>query len=683
MHELAPGVLVRAPAWPVATLQPFALATAGEPTTAPACADLIARERKSLWALTAGDPRFMTALLLSSPSLYARVQRSRGPLAPPDRSARQMEAALYRCLARASTRATPAGLWAGVTMAGFGRAPHVTKAGGAVACAPDLRPWAALLAGLALRPDAVDCAAWRLAPTLREHAPGHWRWLAREADGTIVTRSVHADRALGEAFARLARCAPGTLATLGTSCAVPIGELRLLAQAGALVGGLRLPARFTDPAAALEEAADRLPCALRPAWMASASQVAEACAACATAAEAADAPGVAKALSMVRTALVALGESIGVASQVPSVPIRVDLRLPWRIAFGPATHAGLLSALAALESRWQHSPSPGLARWQRQLGALRHRMSAGSLPLGEPLPAAVGGDHAGEPDALSPWGALQFQPGRDGVLARIGGVDPSPWRPFARFHTLLGDDHGLQGWLAEAQARIEQVLDARIAELAFDFETNPNALCRPSLAPMVSPWSVEGLALAGARLRLHRGLPMLDVPGAGPLLAFASCAAVVPAGDPAIEAIAATGFDLPATAAAAEVRGQCAQSENGITRQAAVALENGVPLRPRACVISGRALDELLRLRAGARLQHWRALGRASGWADTVGVSIDGAPAVYVPAGSPTALSAALAGAPGARALRVEDALEGARLDTEDGAYAAEGVVAFARRLSR
>ncbi|HEY6036738.1 MAG TPA: lantibiotic dehydratase, partial [Kofleriaceae bacterium] len=113
-ERLAPVAIVRAAAWPLASLTSLVVDDAMV-----GYADRIELERQRLWALTAGSPTFMRALSLSNPTLAERVELVYADLAqrPRNKEVRHLETTLYRTLARAAGRPTPCDLWAGTTLA--------------------------------------------------------------------------------------------------------------------------------------------------------------------------------------------------------------------------------------------------------------------------------------------------------------------------------------------------------------------------------------------------------------------------------------------------------------------------------------------------------------------------------------------------------------------------------------
>lgn len=493
-YTLAPAAVIRAAAWPLDTLDGFG----GEGDYE----DVIARERARLWERTAGDPAFMKALALASPSLAMRMQTRAGPRETRDKRARHLDTSLYRYLSRAATCTTPHGLWAGVALARFGAEDQTIPATGRVDFTPDLVPFVAKIAEYSETARYRDSARYRLTPTLRMRAGGAWSFFSRSVGGEIELREVEANAGLDRLFERLGNAGTGSLDELAARAHVPRAALEQLQASGILVGGLSFPTRFTTPWEALAAAGEQLLGHDREAWRASVTQCSELCSRLAA--------------DFDRLSPFELAETRG---------LRCDLRLPYDVTLGPQTRTTLLDLLAA-------NDRPLTASTRERRVALLARLRQGPIAMGDEIPPLPPMDD----ELVNPWGCLVAR--LDGGIV---GIDDSPVRPFARHGALLGPE--ASAWPAELVSKLESEHGVVACELAVPFEGNPNVLARPNLTRQsFEPWGADGPDLRGAELRADSGALVVHIPSVGRVMVIAACSAVAVPCDPMAGPFAVMGF---------------------------------------------------------------------------------------------------------------------------------------------
>lgn len=272
--DLAPAAVVRVAGWPLETLERLAAPHIAEQAASVDAADevsLVAYEeayrqamddqRRYLWRVTAGDPRFRCALALSSPSLVSRLKDGTPP-ARRDKRTRHLEKSLYRYLARAVSRIEPYGLWIGVTLAEFcpSKFTQVSPRAPRTYVAPELGLFRDLLRALGQREPYRSRGPYRLNPTLQVVDEQHWCYARRETDGRLCWCDLPPSPAWKVLHGELASFPPASLPELRrrlaellpAKVAGPLLDFAL--EVGLLVGGLQLPAQFESPWGALEQA---------------------------------------------------------------------------------------------------------------------------------------------------------------------------------------------------------------------------------------------------------------------------------------------------------------------------------------------------------------------------------------------------------------------------------------------
>lgn len=703
--ELAPAAVIRAAAWPIETLDAFgdrelAELVRARSVTGAEYERAIDRERAALWERSAGDPRFMKALALASPSLWQRVRRSDGPRARRTKRVRHLETSLYRYLARAAARPTPAGLWAGVTTARFGADDAVTPSDGAVVFTPDLVPFASALHALEERVEYRDRARFRLSPTLRQQADGSYQFLARAFGGSIDLRRIEPSPGLGGSFDRLGDAGVGTLSELAERSRLPRSVLDQLAKDGVLVGGL-FPTSFASAWEALERAEESLLGGDQAAWKRSLSALGQVASRLGTDFDRLSAEALVLGVEEARTVVRGLLASLGLEIEVPSPAMHCDLALPFVVTLGPATHAELLASLTLYE-RERLEAHPMASAWQLRRSALAEAMARAPIALGDELPPIFPQDearteawaramlsatdeirlHSAERtgDASdNPWGSWVARLGKDRITSATA-IDESPLRPFARHAPMLGAENEITSWVAGLFAKLEADHGVIAADLAVPFERNPNVLARPSVARVtLEPWGAGGSDLRGATFRSEAGAIVLDLPSLGRVIVVTSFSANALALDPLAAALALTGFAEPVDAAFQLPERPRATPEDAPYPSPRLVLSNGTSIRPRSTLLRGRALDELAATPRNERYGRWRKLAEQLAWGPCVGLSVDGGPSLVLDASSPLAVEAAFEGARQARAILVEEVDVSARIRGRSGHHVADVVVPFSR----
>ena len=683
--ELAPAAVVRASAWPIATLDAFGdrdlLARSSKAAFKDVYEKALERERRELWQRTAGDPRFMRALAFSSPSLFERAEQlaSRGQR---NKRMRHAETSLYRYLARAATRTTPNGLWAGVALAQFGATEKIDPALPEYAITPDLTPFAAGLAELVRRPSYLAAARLVINPSLRRVASGKVSFVAPPVRGQSVTRLVEAPPSLLDGLESLAARGAGTLAELAAESGAGTAILSQLWQAGALVGGIALPTRFTSAWEALQAAGDQLLGADRATFS---RGVAELSALARELRDALDAAPPAQVLGLLgrgREIVAASLRGLGVEVGLPALALRCDLRLPYAVTLGAERRARLARALSAYQSSWLDGASPLSAARRARRRAMIAALGAAPLALGEPAPelpvpasdttwqklwdAARAGaapvltlpepSASGEASLQSPWGCLFARLDADAV-STLFGIDDNPIRPFSRFGALLGAGNRLERWVRGELERLAADHGVFTGDVAVPFDGNPNMLACPEFgAVRLEPWGETGSALRKARLGAESGAIALEVPEIGRMTVLSASSGAVLEHDQLGAWLAQAGFDEPVDpdfrAAAL-----AAPAETGVMSYTPrVALSDGSAIRPRSTAITGAPLAELARADRAGRFAWWRNLAQRLGWPRRMALRVDGGQPFPVDAASPLAVEAALEGVGNARQLLVEEA---------------------------
>src|SRR2546426_2103356 len=370
--ELAPAAIIRAPAWPIETLEPF-----GDPDLANECCSAhpidsayetaVNRERMALWDRTVGDPSFMRALLLASPSLFERARAYKAPLGARSKSVRHLETSLYRYLALAAARPTPNHLWAGVTLAPFCDKERIVPAVPRADFSPDLAPFAFALNALGKRNVYRQCSIWRICLTLRRQQDGAWRFMVRLPGGATEIRQIETKHALDDYFDRLRNAGTGTLRDLSVRADVPLEFVERLADAGVLVGGLSFPVRFTSPWEALKLVEDALVGNDRDVWKQARTSLAEFSDRLAVGFDRMAANDMVEITGRARALIAQFLAAIDVKIDVPPMPFRCDFRLPFNVTLGRRTQRDLQNTLELYQSEWiDHASPSSSARRERR-----------------------------------------------------------------------------------------------------------------------------------------------------------------------------------------------------------------------------------------------------------------------------------------------------------------------------
>ncbi len=710
--KLAPAGVLRAAAWPLEALDGFGgseLAARTRDTRRSSAADAelerayragIERERSFLWARAMEDSWFDKALALSSPSACTRIRgamlRRHGPR---NRAMRLAEHTLYRYLARAAGRATPHGLWAGVTEVGFASSGGFEERAGRLHFTADLRPFQCLIRQLAGRPQYTYRATWQLNPTLDAAPGGGWTFFRRLPDGRVEHRALDPHPEVAVTLAALAALPPMNLDRLAAEVAhrlaLPIGGHRRLlhlfeafAAGGMLVGGMDLPARFETPWEALERAAEDLDAEDRSAWSSTVDALRAECRRLSADGGAMSANDFVARLGAARRCLMTLAQTLGLApDMVPPQVLRCDLALPWRMTLDGAQRGALLAALGDYERQWLHGASVDAA----MRAALRARLTkalAGGKSLGEgarlmaaqpPVSRAVwpSSQALEEPEArarLRTWehcldapevqaalptaiGAAPYPVASTGCLyvelsggftVTVRSVADIPTLASARFAAVLEGEETMQ-WIRAQVAKDAQQTGVAPLELRTAFPDNPNVLASPALLQRhVDPWSAspDALALAGARLDVdaRSGRAVLKLAGSTQSYAVISLGvADLQSRDPVAQLLLWTGFhESPG-------RNQRAVdvpivSELASTRYTPrVLLERGAVLRRRRSLLS-TDLGALLRSRGCERFRLWQDIASRLDWPEQLQVSAPGFEPLRMHRDSPLALEALFKG---------------------------------------
>ncbi|MEO8304973.1 MAG: lantibiotic dehydratase [Betaproteobacteria bacterium] len=709
--RLAPAGVLRAAAWPVSCLAGFGDLQLGDRLRHEAAGHArnaefeqdyertLAREREYLWGVTAEDPRFSKALALASPSAHARVLAAsarRG--GPRNRAMRIAEHTLYRYLARAAGRATPHGLWAGVTELRWGERTRVERAAPRYAFVPDLRPFQTLIRGLAARPEYRSNARWRLNATVCPDADGGWLYFGRPAEGGLAHRAVDASGDLSMVLPILADLPPMPLDRLalevlqreswpgGSRSALP-KLLDALAEEGILVGGMDLPTKFETPGMALRRAADDLRVGERKSWEQTVRELEDHCEALSFDAETIPPEEFVARLERSRDCITSLADAYGLSGSIGAGHVlRCDLHLPWRVTLDETYWRTILSALHDYEFAWLRGASPASAERELMRSKLARRMSDG-VPIAEathlvaqessafclswPNPDEV--PESALASRIRHWEACLATPGEEVVLAphaqspqhaqhaasplgcfvvglsqgaRISArsVSDLPTMASARFSDLL-DDSSLNEWIRAEFALTVANTGISLAELHAPFEANPNALARPSLlGDALDPWGAgsDSLSLVGAKIRVHppTGRLVLELAGAKrPWAVLTLGVANMRADDPLSQLLLCTGFHEFPSRRQRAVDIPTASEVANPRFAPRVMLPHGAVLRGRRSVLT-EYLPHLLRTRGSERFRAWQQYAHELGWPEHLRVSAGTGEGMRIHRDSPIAVEA-------------------------------------------
>ena len=538
----------------------------------------LGRESTALDRLV-GTPRFLRALCLASPAVYAAWARQ-GSLEP--KRVRKLEHTLFEYAMRAVGRAAPNGLWAGVALEGSGAPGGRWTAVFSPALSPLLAIARVIAAG---RPD----VPLRVNPTLERLVDGSWRFGRREAGAwswqgapghpLLAAMAAFPDpdrpRPREEIALELSRAFPGSTPE---ALSAAVEDLRAI---GALWPSLELPGRYEDAWQAAEALAAAVPEPIRDPWTECLRELRSVAGRLADRLDEIPAAEFALLLDEARGAVARLagrfgvdpppsGESVLAAdlaapfafSLQPGMRREVEeaLRSAWafdrhgvgellaeaerRREFGEVARGGeaplvALAVVRQLERRrpfvepasgWEgilpEIDDPDLRartaeafdRWRRELEPV-HARSVHRLPAG-----------AGPRGPFPPGSALLVLFREDGrERLRVGSLTSDPALFYSRFHSVLGGGGRFVRWYREGLARVERDRPGlRVSDLAVRVEANPNPAARPELAPrLVDPLGRDRLAVGRWRIRFASGRIALVDP-AGPSVPIPTLHSAVP-----------------------------------------------------------------------------------------------------------------------------------------------------------
>jgi hypothetical protein len=686
--------------------------------------------QERLWARTAGDEFFRLALAFANPSLVDKIA-SMPPRERRTKKRRHLETTLCRYLARSAGRCSPFGLWAGVTMVGWGKENRIDRTDPVIKVTPNLRPLFTLVRMLALKPGYLSRGPWLLNPTLRREADGSCLFWAPSPAGAVARR-VRGSDAVVE---RLASFGPSSLDDLADalepSCAgrrSARATLEMCVSGGVLVGGLQPPLRFRSPWEALESIEAEVLAEDRGAWRELRISLQSCCHELERRGMALDARDVVKATAAATTTIAALATALGLpCPDLPRALLRCDLRTGLEIQLDESMRSRIEQTLREY-LRFQGSYGFG--------EAVRRALLAGYVPAGArnldlsavaqpettspPTPTWQGLGEAISADGdffarIERWQKLLAETG-DRVVAdgqgnlvappfgwiRIGltappgsspglvvhGVLDDLWGLYARHADLLGDgarEDAIGAWIAKRIAEVSAGCGIELAEIVAPCDQNPNVLARPSLGrPLVSPWSCrsDAIDLQGAYLAIdsERGTSLLVASGeAAPVVVLNATSANVQAGDPIVQLLLTTSLSATPGAAlhAASVQ---FDHELGNTRPSPeVVLSGGASVRSRRNVLGGEAVQTLVQGNVARRFAAWSQLAGRYEWPRFVRASREDGLAMTIHRDSPLVVAALLEGA-GSRVLMVEHWPGGAWLADCGGPRVAELAIPFLRR---
>lgn len=703
--RVAPRGVVRAAAWSLDVLCGFGETELHAPAGVPmndsgppasyeqAYRSALERERAHLWSCTRDDPMFVKGVLLSSPSAYLRMQSAAGRLAGPrNRAMRLVEHTIYRYLARAAGRATPQGLWAGVTEVRLGAESRVERVPARCHFTPDLRPYQRLARALGLRTQYRNRTLWHLNPSLQPRAEGGWRFFHRGTQGMFEERHLAFDPALARLLECLAVAAPSELPALARELAATHGPataaawsqvLDGLANGGVMVGGLDLPTKFTTAWEALDATAERLLPDDRRAWQATCAAMRDHCAGLSDGVWSMSPGDFAATLAEPVNATAVLAARLGCPEPATAETVRCDLHLPWRLVVDHAQYRALCTALVDYDRHWQHGASAAAAereqrrRWfASQLTGGRTLAEASALitDLGVPdapvWPAPSSIEHPETAARLALWEDCLRLPGPQVTLTsaratatlaaapygcwlaglgnaggwRATGISDLPTIASARYGDVL-DLVQHNRWLQAAFAASSSHAGVGFTEFRASFDANPNALASPALlATAVAPWDagLDTRSLCGARMLPHpvTGQPVLQfADDEQPQAVLALSTANLQAGDPLAEALLWSGFrDSPGRAQrAVDIPTASELARSRYTPR--ITLPHGAVLCARRSVL-GVELAELRRLRGAERFWYWQRLAARFEWPALLEVASERGGSLHVPRDSPLAVEA-------------------------------------------
>lgn len=225
----------------------------------------------------AGDERFLRALCVASPSTYRQWQHARHH-AVARRSRQRLQSTLHRYVMRAVGRATPNGLWAGITLEDVDDAAaaplKIAPAASVTRVTPALAVFVRGLQSMNLRRPWIETVALRLNPTVRRTSADAWEfgtfvdgyWCVRQvahhaAIETLTTSLALADRPrLREVEAMLCQGDPALVPGDAS------GLADAMVEAGLLWSTATLPPIHADTWQALDAIIETLAPSEKPEW---------------------------------------------------------------------------------------------------------------------------------------------------------------------------------------------------------------------------------------------------------------------------------------------------------------------------------------------------------------------------------------------------------------------------------
>jgi hypothetical protein len=681
--ELSPAGVLRAAAFPIEVLDAFGRADV---------------EREELWERTAGNPRFMKAVVLASPSLFARIEQ----LAPRRRERtkrlRHLETSLYRYLARGATRTTPNGLFAGVATCTFGDEDVVRPAPERLFVSLDLAPFARALEALREREPYAYAGSFRVNPTLTRGADGAFTFMARAPGGAVEQRGLRAAPPMDAWIAGLMEASDGSLDEIARATGVPRATLEQLARAGLLLGGLSLPCAFTSPWEALEQVT--LSGAHRGAWTDALRELEPLCGDVASTLNDATAERLLASAERARAVVSDLFQRLSVSVPLPASILRCDLRVPFAVTFGREMQRSLHEALAQYQGAWIDGLSPLSAARRDRRRVLVEALTRRSLALHDaPLEIATeenaaayeafyaelrksvdnvvlrdGGTH--DEATSAPWGCLFARLSREGA-STILGMNDNPGRIFARHAPLLGKGGAVE-WVRERFEMFREKHGVDVVDLVVPFDPNPNVLARSEFGERrIQPWNNAGSDLRGARLVHRQGAIVLELPGTPRATVVSLCS--IDATDPVAHLLTLAGFDDPLSTSSRAALLSDPREAHVLRFSPRLTLPCGSTVRPRRTQLPPEVVRSLSRKPRDERVRAFHSLAEELGWPDQVTVTTDEGTPLHVVVSSPLAVEAALEGVEHVSSMIVEETDAHAWLAGADGHHVTDITLPFSR----
>jgi hypothetical protein len=684
--EFAPAAVIRAAGWAFESLDSFgdyqlaelALCAAtkghfGNKNYVERYQEVLERERNELWRMTAGDGLFMKAILLSNPRVARRARRSAPKRGRRTKSIRHLETTLFRYLARACGRTVPNGLWGRVGLIQLSETAPDVPSRGPYCFTPDLRPFQEILKSLGLRSHYRCAALWRANPTLRRETNGDWRYWARTKNGELDRREVENHGEVDRILKTIEKLGAGTFSEIVKAAGADeslVSTLVLLADAGAIVGGLTLPNRFASVWEALSIAGARLTAQDRATWDACVRELESTCSELSRLNEM-GIEELEERLQRASEAVEELARTLGMPRpDLPDPLLRCDSALTFDLTLTADHQRVLIQALQEYQDIWINRVSPATLRrselrslfakyledgvllqdldWHWNDGE-SHYEADWELVEGSKERSEVVLSYDSSPrNGLIEAPVACFYAGLfEGFRLAVHGLSEDPARAFARHAVLLGPNP-LEEWLTTHLHALAQRHSLRIAQLCVPFERNPNVLASPGFGALpIELWdSSDGaLTLNGARLFVDPAsrMPFLALPGIDePFAVFCFASADIGARDRVARQLLWTAFqDAPEPNCRLTVL-PCEKDEPRFTPR--ICLPGGAVLRPRRTVLSGGRLNALARLNGLERYATWQQLAASYRWPGLLLIQRDDEPPMLVKSNSPLALESLFKG---------------------------------------